>query len=51
MEINKTILKVEKSKNLTYTESGVKILSAVNDTNLAEIDALAKELCSDYANK
>lgn len=35
---------LENSKNLNYTESGVKILSAVNDNNLLEIDALAKEL-------
>lgn len=35
---------LENSKNLNYTESSVKILSAVNDNNLKEIDALAKEL-------
>ena len=35
---------LENSKNLNFTESGVKILSALNDNNLLEIDALAKEL-------
>ncbi len=37
---------LEKSKNLTYAENGVKILSAVNAKNEAEIEALAKELVS-----
>ena len=36
---------LEKCKNLQYTEATVKILSAVNEENLAEIDALADELC------
>ena len=36
---------LEKCKNLQYTESTVKILSAVNEENLTEIDALADELC------
>ena len=40
---------LEKSKNLTYTEAGVKIISAVSECNLDEIDALAKELCLSYA--
>ena len=35
---------LEKSKNLTYTEAGVKINSAVSDSNIAEIKALADEL-------
>ena len=35
---------LEKSKNLTYTEAGVKINSAVSDANIAEIKALAEEL-------
>ena len=34
----------EKSKNLTFTEAGVHIKSAVNDENIAEIKAVAKEL-------
>ena len=36
---------LEKSKNLTYTENGVKIMSAVNDESRAQIEALAEELC------
>ena len=36
---------LEKSKNLEYTEAGVRILSAVNDENIKELDALADELC------
>ena len=36
-------------KNLTYTDATVKILSAMNATNREEIDALADELCKDYA--
>ncbi len=39
----KTML--EKSKNLTYTENTVKILSSLSDESLAQIDALANELC------
>ena len=36
---------LENSKNLTYTEAGVHIKSAVNEENIAQIEALAKELC------
>ncbi len=39
---------LEKSKNLTYTESTVKILSALNEESAAQLDALAEELCRDY---
>lgn len=35
-------------KNLTFTDTTVKILSAVNDETSAQIDALAKELTRDY---
>ena len=35
---------LEKSKNLTFTENNVHIKSAVSENNLAEIEALAKEL-------
>ncbi|MBO5463213.1 MAG: FprA family A-type flavoprotein [Clostridia bacterium] len=35
----------EKSKNLQFTENTVQIKSAVNDNNIAQLDALAKELC------
>ena len=35
---------LEKSKNLTYTETNVKIMSALNAESEAQLDALAKEL-------
>lgn len=35
---------LENCKNLTYTQNGVKILSAVSETNKEEIKALAQEL-------
>ena len=35
----------EKSKNITFTEAGVHIKSAVSEDNIAEIKALAQELC------
>ena len=35
----------EKSKNILFTENSVKIMSAVNDENIAQINALAAELC------
>ncbi len=36
---------LEGSKNLTFTETTVKILSALNDQSIAQIEALAGELC------
>ncbi len=36
---------LEKSKNLTFTENTVKILSALNNESKAQIIALAEELC------
>ncbi len=38
----------EKSKNITFAENTVKILSALNDENTAQLDALADELCREY---
>lgn len=38
----------EKSKNLTYAENTVKIMSALNEESTAELNALADELCKDY---
>ena len=35
---------LENSKNLTFTDTTVKIFSAMNDKNVAEIDALVEEL-------
>ena len=37
--------KFEKSKNITFTEQTVKILSALNDENEEQLEALACELC------
>jgi hypothetical protein len=36
---------LEKCKNLTYAENGVKLLSALNDESRREIEDLADELC------
>ena len=38
----------EKSKNITFTDTTVKILSALNDDSKAQIEAMAKELCMEY---
>ena len=38
----------EKSKNITFTETTVKILSALNDESKAQVEALANELCQEY---
>lgn len=37
--------KLEKSKNISYTENSVHIKSSVNAENVKEIEAMAKELC------
>jgi flavorubredoxin len=36
---------LENSKNLTFTDTTVKIFSAMNEENVAQIDALVAELC------
>ena len=38
----------EKSKNLTYAENTVKILSALNEESTNQLNALADELCREY---
>ncbi len=38
----------EKSKNLTFAENTVKIMSALNEESSSQLDALANELCKDY---
>lgn len=38
----------ESSKNLTFTDTTVRILSALNDESKAQVEALAEELCKDY---
>ena len=42
---------LEGSKNITYTDTTVKILSALSDESRAQLDALAEELCRDYLAK
>ena len=37
-----------KSKNLTYADNTVRILSALNDESMAQLNALADELCKEY---
>ena len=45
----KTMKKMlEGCKNITYTDTTVKILSALNETSTAQIEAMADELCKDY---
>ena len=39
---------LEGSKNLTFTDTTVHILSALNDESKAQVEALAQELCKDY---
>jgi flavorubredoxin len=36
---------LEKSKDIAYTEAGVRILSALNEESIAQLQALAAELC------
>ncbi len=38
----------EKSKNITFTNTTVRILSALNEESSAQLDALANELCREY---
>ena len=39
---------LENSKNLTFTDTTVKILSALNEDSRNQVEALAEELCRDY---
>ena len=36
---------LENSKNLTFTDTTVQIKAAITDAGIAQIDALAEELC------
>ena len=38
----------EKSKNITFAENTVRIMSALNEESTAQLNALADELCMDY---
>ncbi len=45
----KTMKKMlEGCKNLTFTDTTVKIMSALNETSSAQLEELANELCKDY---
>ena len=39
---------LEKSQNITYTDTTVKIMSALNAESEAQLEKLADELCTDY---
>jgi len=39
---------LEGSKNLTFTDTTVRILSALNEDSSAQLEAMANELCRDY---
>jgi len=39
---------LEGSKNLTFTDTTVRILSALNEDSSAQLEAMAEELCRDY---
>lgn len=39
---------LSKCKNISFSENSVKILSALNEDSLAEIDKVASELCREY---
>ena len=39
---------LEKSKNLTFTDTAVKILSALNEDSAAQLNSLVEELCREY---
>ncbi len=38
----------EKSRNITFTDTTVRILSALNDESSAQLESLADELCREY---
>ena len=42
---------LEGAKNITYADTTVKILSALNEDSSSQLDALAKELCREYVAK
>ncbi len=42
---------LEKSKNITFADTSVKIMSALNAESSAQLNALADELCIDYLAK
>ena len=42
---------LEDSRNLVFAETEVKIMSAINEGSGAQVEALAQELCAQYAEK
>ena len=40
--------KLEKCRNLTYTDTTVRILSALNEESSAQLNAMVEELCREY---
>ncbi len=38
----------EKSKNITFTDTTVKIMSALNEESSAQLDSMVSELCKEY---
>ena len=42
---------LENCKSLTYTDTAVKITSALNEESNAQLEKLADELCEDYRNE
>ena len=40
--------KLEKSKEVTFAENSVKILSSINEESLVQLELLANELCKEY---
>lgn len=48
-QANKVMARMfEKSKNLTFAENNVSIMSALNDESKTQLNNLAEELCKDY---
>lgn len=45
-KVMKTML--SECKNLTFADTTVRIVSALNETSTAQVEALAKELCTEY---
>ena len=41
----------EKSKDITFTEHSVRILSALNEDSKAQLEAMADELCKEYLER
>ena len=40
--------KLDKCKDITFTENSVKILSALNEESMVQLELLGNELCKEY---